>query len=271
MFARSSDTPVHGVAQGPVRVVAAAVRGTAHAREGVPCQDAWAYAVEGDRVCAVVCDGAGSAAAGRSGALVGSAILVEALRRANLRGVPSTPAARATWRRVTGDGIARARRVLRRLARARGDTGIAAFHATLVGVAASPEGGCFFHIGDGAGVAGSPEDVPQACVLSPPANGRYLDETYFFTESSWAINLRLTPFGPSPVILLMSDGPAAFVLNGAQDGVDAGFCTALIRHFERRSPEVAAADLAETLDAPAVRRICDDDKSLIVVRLSTAS
>ena len=76
-----------------VRVVAAAVRGTAHAREGVPCQDAWAYAVEGDRVCAVVCDGAGSAAAGRSGALVGSAILVEALRRANLRGVPSTPAA----------------------------------------------------------------------------------------------------------------------------------------------------------------------------------
>lgn len=264
MFARSSDAPAQGAARGPVRIVAAAVCGAAHAREGTPCEDAWAYASDDDWVFAVLCDGAGSAAAGHIGARVGSAILVKALRRANRQGFPSTATSQAHWHVAVSAGIKRARRVLRRLARSQGYVGISAFHATLLGVVASPEGGCFFHIGDGAGVAGWPEEL-EACTLSAPANGRYLDETYFFTQASWQANLRLTVFGPSPLLLLMSDGSAAFVLNERQDGVEPAFCAPLIRHLDRCAPAIGATDLAETLDSPEAHRICDDDKSLLVM------
>jgi serine/threonine protein phosphatase PrpC len=51
-----------------VRVVASSVRGPAHVREGLPCQDAW-LAIPEDRAClAVVCDGMGSRPRSREGA-----------------------------------------------------------------------------------------------------------------------------------------------------------------------------------------------------------
>lgn len=51
-----------------VRVVASSVRGPAHQRDGLPCQDAW-LAVPSDHACfAVVCDGMGSRPRGRDGA-----------------------------------------------------------------------------------------------------------------------------------------------------------------------------------------------------------
>ena len=42
------------------RVYAAAVIGASHLEAGTPCQDAFAHAVVGDTLLAVVCDGAGS-------------------------------------------------------------------------------------------------------------------------------------------------------------------------------------------------------------------
>ncbi|MSQ84705.1 MAG: hypothetical protein EXR77_17845 [Myxococcales bacterium] len=54
-----------------VRVVASAVRGPAHVRNGLPCQDAW-LAVIDDRACmVVVCDGMGSRANAAQGAQAG--------------------------------------------------------------------------------------------------------------------------------------------------------------------------------------------------------
>ncbi len=49
------------------RVVASSVRGPAHARDGLPCQDAW-LAVAGPPSFAVVCDGMGSRPHAREGA-----------------------------------------------------------------------------------------------------------------------------------------------------------------------------------------------------------
>ena len=50
-----------------VRVVASSVRGPAHARSGLPCQDAWLAVAGGNASLAVVCDGMGSRPRAREG------------------------------------------------------------------------------------------------------------------------------------------------------------------------------------------------------------
>ena len=51
-----------------VRVVASSVRGPAHTREGLPCQDAWLAVADTAASLAVVCDGLGSRPRSREGA-----------------------------------------------------------------------------------------------------------------------------------------------------------------------------------------------------------
>lgn len=50
-----------------VRVVASSVRGPSHAREGLPCQDAWLAVADARASLAVVCDGMGSRPRSREG------------------------------------------------------------------------------------------------------------------------------------------------------------------------------------------------------------
>lgn len=49
------------------RVVASSVRGPSHARDGLPCQDAWLAVVDARTSLAVVCDGMGSRPRSREG------------------------------------------------------------------------------------------------------------------------------------------------------------------------------------------------------------
>ncbi len=51
-----------------VRVVASSVRGPSHARDGLPCQDAWLAVADASASLAVVCDGLGSRPQARAGA-----------------------------------------------------------------------------------------------------------------------------------------------------------------------------------------------------------
>ena len=50
-----------------VRVVASSVRGPSHARDGLPCQDAWLAVADARASLAVVCDGMGSRPRSREG------------------------------------------------------------------------------------------------------------------------------------------------------------------------------------------------------------
>lgn len=63
-----------------VRVVASSVRGPAHARDGLPCQDAW-LAIPSPSAClAVVCDGMGSRRHARAGAKAATLAVRDAWR-----------------------------------------------------------------------------------------------------------------------------------------------------------------------------------------------
>jgi len=63
-----------------VRVVASSVRGPAHAKEGLPCQDAWLVVASPQANLAVVCDGMGSRPRSREGALAATLAVRDAWR-----------------------------------------------------------------------------------------------------------------------------------------------------------------------------------------------
>ena len=61
------------------RVYAASVMGSSHRQNQLPCQDAFCYRHLGDRLVAVVCDGAGSAAYSEQGAALVAHALADRL------------------------------------------------------------------------------------------------------------------------------------------------------------------------------------------------
>lgn len=63
-----------------VRVVATSVRGPAHAKEGLPCQDAWLAVASPHASLAVVCDGLGSRPRSREGSRAATLAVRDAWR-----------------------------------------------------------------------------------------------------------------------------------------------------------------------------------------------
>lgn len=255
------------------KVVGAAVQGAAHVLDGTPCQDAHAHRVAGDWLVAAVCDGAGSAALGGLGATVGAQAVVAALAQACGQAPPGPPGqARAFWHGAAIEAVQAARRAVERaLAETDGgtdDRGVPLFeraHATLVAAVARPSGGLFVHIGDGLGAARS---GGETVAVSPPANGAYANETYFFTESDWDGQLRLTPFGPPfDLVALMSDGAAAFATE-AGPALHAGFWDPVSAFLDTADAGDARRALAETLGSEQADRVTGDDKTVLWARLA---
>jgi hypothetical protein len=172
------------------------------------------------------------------------------------------------WRDAVANAVTEARTQLAvNLANDGGD--LSAFHATLVGVIAAPEGGILFHIGDGAAVACETLGDWCRCVVSGPQNGEYANETAFFTLDRWRDNLRLKPFGPSELIVLMSDGSMPFVVAPDLAGLEQRFIEPVSHHLNQTDPATAAEDLVSALDAAPARAISKDDKTLLWARLKT--
>ena len=259
----SAQYPASGTGAPGQHLVVASVTGPRNREKSTPCQDAWAYSLHSDTVVAVVCDGAGTAPRAQLGARVGSSLLAKTLARAKHDPASDKPEARTAWRLAIEQGVERARRLSTRLTTRSGDEGLEDCHATVVGVVASPQGGFFFHIGDGVGAACTQVGRWSDCIVSRPENGEYANETFFYTEAHWRQHLRITPFGPSEVILLMSDGPMPFVVEEDCSGIKLGFANPLATHFAKVTPATAAQDLADTLNDSRAQRISGDDKTLL--------
>ena len=239
------------------RVFAASARGSAHAAHGQPCQDASAHAVQGELLFGAVCDGAGSAVASD----VGATRIAQGTVRAMAERARELPAHdHAGFTAWIGDLLAAERAALEAHAEASGRA-LADFAATVVGVVAWPDGGWFFHLGDGAGVARH----AKGCTLSPPENGEYANETYFLTGTAWRDHLRITPIAePARSVLLMTDGAMPFALaKGGQD-VYAPFADPVERFLAGAEDAAGHAALHATLDDPRTYRITGDDKTLLV-------
>lgn len=243
------------------RVFAAAAAGKSHLDGGLPCQDAFFSLQVGDTLLAAVCDGAGSQPLSHLGAAAISQGVVQALA-ARLESGDTLPLQDAdALREVLADAIASIRHALETVAAADG-TVLAHYAATLVGVVADAEGGAFFHIGDGQGVA---ELADGNTVLSLPENGEYANETYFVTGEAWHEHLRIAPFAPGVQRLaLMSDGAASFVLDKGQRALFGPFVDPVVAWLLAAGDAEAQAGLLATLDDPRTHRITGDDKALLL-------
>jgi hypothetical protein len=157
------------------------------------------------------------------------------------------------------------RQALARRARASGSL-LSDYATTLIGVMAGAEGGWFFHVGDGLGLA-QPRAAEAWATVSPPENGEYVNETYFVTGESWRERLRLTAIGaPLSTVVLMSDGAMSFVMNRARDALFAPFYDPVARYLEGATLEEGNRALTATLEDARTHAITSDDKTLLIAQ-----
>lgn len=162
-------------------VAAAAVRGSAHGYEGKPCQDAVAVArnVHG-HVCAVVCDGAGSAALSRHGA--------DAVSR-HMSSFLLDHASDLLEHRISAKQvIAAARSSVAAQQQAHGGS-LGDYACTLVAVLLTDAHVVLVHTGDGL-IAHL--ETSAIGVLSAPENGPSRSHTYFVTSVNAAAHTRVS-------------------------------------------------------------------------------
>ncbi len=151
--------------------------GTSHVRLGTRKQDALRCFLTGEDsspvLCAIVCDGAGSAEYGGQGASLVCRILSVSIREhfRSAREIPTEDQVWA-WIDLARDSLA--------VAAERKATRRQAFATTLVMLVATPEKILTVHVGDGAIVAREKSGVWRA--LSWPESGEYASTTYFVTE-----------------------------------------------------------------------------------------
>jgi hypothetical protein len=242
------------------KAIGASVVGFSHEVDGSLCQDCHvALSLPSGWFVGVISDGAGSAPRSADGAKAICEGLVAHItsKLGSGNGLQLDIDTARTW--VT-TGVESVRTNLSEMSSC---DSIDDFHATLLGVIAGPKGGMFFHIGDGAGLATKAEDF-ASFVMSPPENGEYANETYFFTQPDWHEHLRFTPFdGQFNLIALMSDGVTPFALSSGAAGPYLPFFDPLSRFLAGQRSEEGEIALAATLAKDAIRRITGDDKTLL--------
>jgi Protein phosphatase 2C len=241
-------------------VFGASVRGPDHERESLPCQDAWAAGPLGARGAAVcLCDGAGSAAHAEVGARAVAAAVVAALGAL----APEDP---TTLGEALRAACAAGRGALLREAEER-EVAPEALACTLVAVAALDEHVAIAHLGDGA-VVGQREGSGELCLLSAPDRGEYANETFFVTSPSWEARLRVDLHDGIAAFCALTDGcQDASLVRGPAYAPFAPFCAPIFAFAaEIDDAEGGGGEVAQLLDAAALRRSSGDDKTLAVAR-----
>lgn len=238
------------------RVVVATTVGPYHKTKGLEGQDRFACQTKGQKIVAVVSDGAGSAKYGKIGAKTICQRLCDILLRADMKDI----------RQGIVDGIESVRDelVLHRFNKPKNENGLIDFAATVVGVVYEKNKGVFFHIGDGAGIA----MMQNACVISEPENGIFTSETFFFTMDDWKDSLRFTPFKEANSIFLMTDGVTGFALKKNQRSLEKGFLEPINLFLKSEGDaKKAARALKNTLETPKASSLNGDDKTLMWIGL----
>lgn len=239
-----------------IRVIATKIKGSLHEVKNIPCQDFYSYACSGNKLVAVVSDGAGSSKYGKIGAKIVAETLVNVLMNTAYKDV------REGVKKAIE--IARSRLVIHRLNKSKSEDEILNFSATVVGTFYHKNKGVFFHIGDGAGIALHPEGKGFNYTISAPCNGEFSCETYFYTMSNWEKNLRFTEIDKASSLILMTDGVTGFALNSDMTRLKCGFIEPINRYLNNEENKLRAVKaLNNTLDTQKARKLNSDDKTFL--------
>lgn len=239
-----------------IRVIATKVTGGLHRSKQTPCQDFYHYACSGNKLVAVVSDGAGSAKYGKIGAKIICETLVNLLINTPFKDIEKNV--------QNAIKIAREKLMFHRLNKSKSEKEILNFSATIVGVVYHRDKGVFFHIGDGAGIALYDDLSGEQYVVSRPANGCFDCETYFYTMNNWKECLRFTEIGKAKSLFLMTDGVTQFALSHDDRTLKNGFILPINQYLLSESNKLKAMQaLNNTLDTKQARKLNSDDKTFL--------
>lgn len=246
------------------RVAAASVRGAAHEKAGLPCQDAHRWlAAGGEFLIAGVADGAGSAPFAEVGAAIAARTAVESAGR-RLGEDPSAGRMEDSgWMELLAGTLADAKSAVESEAGTR-SVPLSDLATTLILVVAGPGFVAAAQVGDGA-VISADGGGELSCVSRPPA-GEYLNETTFLTSSEAVACAKPVVWrGKLAHVAVISDGlqMAALKLPAAEP--HPGFFKPLFGYMEEQGEPAAAQEaLASFLASPRLRARTDDDVTLIL-------
>lgn len=239
--------------------------GTSHIRLGTRKQDALkTFTLQGKDgrqiLCAMVCDGAGSAQYGGEGASLTCRIISQAIRQhfSDTDMMPNTVEI-WSWIDAVRDRMAQAaenREAIRKN-----------FACTLVLLITREDEQMIVHIGDGA-VVGR-DQAGEWKALTWPENGEYASSTYFITDDPEPRVRFIEGNELYTAYALFSDGIEDMALDQKAMTAHTPFFTSMIRHLDGAGGEGKdhglSAALATFLDSDRVCERTDDDKSLILL------
>jgi len=239
------------------RSIGAKAKGVAHASDGSPCQDAFAYASLGTDLTAIaVADGAGSAACSKAGAEISVERAIRYLRNVG----DLLEADTATWLHAMRGAFEAARGSLGDYARSRG-LAVRDFATTLQVVLLSHAACCYGRVGDGGGVG----RVDGALVpLVPAPDNGYANETHFLTspESEPEVFFRADHVSDCAVF---TDGIQHLAMQLAQWKPHDPFFNPLFDFLRTSDDTTSAQDsLSQLLGADRFDRRTDDDRALVI-------
>lgn len=233
------------------RVLGASVRGTRHAREGTPCQDAHAWRVlPCGSVALAVADGAGSAPHAAAGAAAATRAAIDALGAGGDAGPALDRALIAALSAVELEAS-------RRNAPAR------ELATTLILALAGDDGVSAAQVGDGALVVEGADGMHSVTV---PMGGEFVNETVFLTSPGALDAVQRSSWSGTPLNLAaFSDGLQGLALRRPDHTPHAPFFAPLFR-FAGEAADAAAgeAELAAFLAGPRVTARADDDLTLVI-------
>lgn len=242
------------------RWAAASQIGTSHIRLGNRKQDAYAcFEPVPGILCAVVCDGAGSAQFGGEGASVICRSLVQGLR-SHFRLTEELPSDEFIWSLID-----QARDILELAAKKR-DVLRREFASTLLLAIASNHEALTVHVGDGAIVARDTKGYWRA--LSWPENGEYASTTYFITDDP-SPRARIVHRGDAfDALSVFSDGIEDLALDQKAQAAYEPFFRSMLKPLDASTEVGRSVGLSIALaDFLVSERVCertDDDKTLIL-------
>jgi Protein phosphatase 2C len=154
------------------------------------------------------------------------------------------------------------------LAIAQNNEQLSSFHATVVGVFMRMNNGVFFQIGDGGASAHyRAQEGIKTVAFSPPENGEYIDETYFFSGDRWKNHLRFTYFNAGCAsVWLMTDGAYDLMVppgeHQLRDFTEKEVTRLVFEEGSTGSTQVLEA----ILSGPQATSRNGDDKTLVIIR-----
>ena len=246
------------------QVIAAAVQGLSHLKQGLPCQDALEYrCLPGGILLVVLADGAGSALHAELGAQAAVQASIDWL----LTSLESNqPIECCEWEELIWRTFQIARIALEQLAEEH-DEPLRSFATTLTCLVATPERLAVGQLGDGAVVAAG-EDGGLKTVTTLQ-RGEYANETNFLTQDQALDLVAIQVFDEQvQTLAVMSDGLTRLALKRPDNQPHPPFFKPLFAFVESSAssndPAQANNALVEFLTSPRVCERTDDDKALVL-------